>query len=243
RAASQFMNRLFPGKLRAAALLVANQRTREALPRGTTGRIVLLPENGVDLQTWFPGELPIAAAPVRFVFSGRLVDWKAVDLLLEAFAKLTTGATLDIIGDGPQRALLEAQVQGLGLAGRVRFHGWLPQPQAALILRNSDVLVLPSLYECGGAVVLEAMATGLPVIATAWGGPADYIDAGCGILVQPDSRDGFINGLAAAMQLLGADPALRERMGRAGRIKAANEYDWNAKVDKMLQIYSEAVAG
>ena len=243
RAASQFMNRLSPGKLRAAALLVANERTRLALPRGTTGRILLLPENGVDLQTWFPREQSSATAvPTRFVFSGRLVDWKAVDLLLEAFATLSGDSSLDIIGDGPQRDPLQAQVQALGMAGRVRFHGWLAQPQAAEILRGSDVLVLSSLYECGGAVVLEAMATGLPVIATAWGGPADYLDAECGILVPPDSRDGLIRGLAAAMQQLASDPALRRRMGEAGRRKAATDYDWNAKVEKVLQLYREVIA-
>jgi len=242
RAASQFMNRLFPGKIHAAALLVANERTRQALPRGTKGRVLLLPENGVDLQTWFPADRPPHEGPTRFAFSGRLVDWKAVDLLLEAFATLTGEARLDIIGDGPMRAALEAQAQGLGLAGRVQFHGWLAQPRAAAILRDADALVLPSLYECGGAVVLEAMATGLPVIATAWGGPADYLDPGCGILVAPDSRDAFIRGLAVAMQRLDLDPALRRQLGEAGRRKAAAEYDWNSKVEKMLQVYREVIA-
>src|SRR5205085_10964412 len=88
------ISRLLPGKLRASALLVANQRTRRALPGATRGRVVPLVENGVDLAMWSPpardarfeaddGHQP--PRPVRFVFTGRLVDWKGVDLLLEAF--------------------------------------------------------------------------------------------------------------------------------------------------------------
>ncbi len=70
-------------------------------------------------------------------------------------------------------------------AGTIQFAGWLSQSDCKVRLNAADCLVLPSLFECGGAVVLEAMALGKPVIATAWGGPLDYLDADCGILVQP----------------------------------------------------------
>ena len=99
------------------------------------------------------------------------------------------------------------------------------------------MLVLPSLYECGGAVVLEAMAVGLPVIASNWGGPADYLDADCGILVSPKSRAQFVDDLGAAMLKLAGDAELRMKMGRAGRRRVEECFDWERKVDRILEIY------
>jgi glycosyltransferase involved in cell wall biosynthesis len=113
----------------------------------------------------------------------------------------------------------------------------VPQVECAHKLKDSDVFVLPSLYECGGAVVLEAMACGLPVIATKWGGPLDYIDQSCGILVEPTSRPAFVQGLAAAMLDLATNPDRRRSMGDAGRRRAADEFDWQRKVDRILEIY------
>jgi glycosyltransferase involved in cell wall biosynthesis len=245
RMATGLLNWMMPGKLHAAALLVANERTRRALPAGARGEVVTLIENGVDLDIWGPPARPPAAdGPARFVFLGRLVDWKAVDLLIEAFARVvaTHPATLEIVGDGRMRPALEAQAARLGLGDRVVFAGWQPQAEAACRLREADALVLPSLYECGGAVVLEAMACGLPVIATEWGGPTDYLDATCGILVPPDSPAGFVSGLADAMSRLAADPALRSELGRAGRDRVIREFDWEIKVDRMLDVYRSAAA-
>lgn len=78
------------------------------------------------------------------------------------------------------------------LVSNVVFSGWLSQEKCAIKLQQADALVLPSLREPGGAVVMEAMAVGLPVIATNWGGPADYLNSACGILVEPTSKEGFL---------------------------------------------------
>jgi len=245
RCVADLMNRVMPGKLRAETLLVANPRTLGALPRGTRGRVITLSENGVDLSLWksrpTSRPAPPAASPTRFVFAGRLIDWKVVDILVEAFAHVLkqVPATLDIIGDGARRASLEEMAHNLAISPQVTFHGWVPQTQCARILSDSDVFVLPSLYECGGAVVLEAMASGLPVIATKWGGPVDYLDPSCGILVEPTSRADFVKGLAAAMLELATNPDRRTRMGEAGRRKAAAEFDWQRKVDTILEIYRQ----
>jgi glycosyltransferase involved in cell wall biosynthesis len=169
------VNRIFPGKARAALLLVANARTRQTLPRRLQARPVAeLPENGVDLPLWRSQAADRSPNDtLRFVFLGRLVDWKAVDLLLEAWSQaLGRGlaeARLQIIGDGPMMADLRAQSERMGLGATVEFLGWQPQTEAAKYVARADTLVLPSLLECGGAVVLEAMAAGLPVIAAKWG--------------------------------------------------------------------------
>jgi glycosyltransferase involved in cell wall biosynthesis len=245
RKLSHVVNGWLRGKKDARILLVANDRTRQALPVGVKGEIFELVENGVDLSVWQVPE-QTASTPrgaTRFVFLGRLVDWKAVDLLLEAFAKMPAQirSTLEIIGDGPMRAEWGHLAARLSLSDRVIFSGWLSQTESAAHLRNSDVLVLPSLFECGGAVVLEAMAVGLPVIATDWGGPSDYLDPSCGVLVAPASRQALVEGLLAGMVRLAESPGLCAAMGRAAREKVRGQFDWNAKIDRMLAYYERAL--
>lgn len=149
--------------------------------------------------------------------------------------------TLDTVGDGPERAALEALASQEGLGEAVRFHGFLLQADAAAILRNRDALILNSLFECGGAVVLEAMACGLPVIASAWGGPPDYLDESCGLLVDSGPPETFPDRLAQAIATLAAHPDRARRMGRAGRARILAEFDWDRKVDRILEIFDEVV--
>ncbi|MEG4281796.1 glycosyltransferase family 4 protein [Microcoleus sp. A006_D1] len=240
-----FFNRLLPGKIKAETLLVANDRTKQALPTGVQGKIIELVENGVDFSVWRSESTASKQAnqQVHFVFLGRLADWKGVDLLLEAFAAVTaqTDAVLEIIGDGEMRGELEAQTARLSLDSRIVFSGWLSQEQCALKLQQADALVLPSLREPGGSVVMEAMAVGLPVIATNWGGPMDYIDSTCGILVEPVSKEGFIKGLTEAMLKLAQSPELRQSMGMAGWERVRENFDWERKVDRMIEIYQQTI--
>jgi glycosyltransferase involved in cell wall biosynthesis len=253
RACSSLMNRLIPGKRRAAFLLVANERTRRALPASVGTRVIQMVENGVDLTLWSPDSDPrleLEESVTTFAFVGRLVEWKAVDLLLRAFHRAAQQAPMRllIIGDGDQRAGLESLANSLGIVrgsaatGSVSFAGWLTQEACARELRRVDCLVLPSLLECGGAVVLEAMSSGKPVIATDWGGPADYLDERCGVLVPPTDRQGLIDGFADAMVKVASSQELRRAMGEAGREKILREYDWEVKVDRMLEVYAAARA-
>jgi glycosyltransferase involved in cell wall biosynthesis len=251
RAFSGILNTLMPGKRHAAAILVANERTRSALPAGLAGEVIVLVENGVDLELWRDVEARRDDAPrregvTRFVYMGRLIELKGVDFLLRAFkvAAATSPMSLALLGDGPEKASLVALATSLGIlatheneAGKVFFAGWRTQRDCAATLRESDSLVLPSLRECGGAVVLEAMACGLPVIATAWGGPLDYLDSSTGMLVPPDSRDGFVEHLARCMHDLSASPELRRQLGAAARRRIEDEFDWERKVDVILALY------
>jgi glycosyltransferase involved in cell wall biosynthesis len=249
RRLADFMNWLMPGKRKASMLLVANERTRAALPRGVCSHIVNLVENGVDLMLWSPpqsGANERSAQGTRFVFMGRLVALKAVDLLLIAFkqASAQTAMSLSIIGGGDEQAILEQMAGRLGILGgandqpgKVSFLGWMTQSECARQLAQSDALVLPSMHECGGAVVLEAMAMEVPVIATAWGGPVDYLDSSCGILVKPSSKEAFVENLALALVRLATHPQERCEMGKAGRLKVIRDFDWETKVDRMLEHY------
>jgi len=233
-------NFLLPGKRNAALLLVANQRTANALPKGCRGRAVELVENGVDLSTWDTSAMPAKQDPHRFVFLGRLVDWKALPIVFEAMTRVSA-ATLDVIGDGPMRKPWVAEVQRLGLVERVHFRGWQSQQECARALAASVALVLPSLYECGGAVVLEAMAMGRPAVAAAWGGPADYLDTDAGFLIPPVSRDALVAGFAEAMQRLIGDPELAARMGSAAQQKVREKFTWEMKINRIVEIYGSVL--
>ncbi len=169
--------------------------------------------------------LQFAQVPVRVFW----IDWIAfvfalgrrIDPRHEIVGRSIQG-TLDIKA---QAMRLEIYSEQPGVAGGVYFHGYLSQAECARQLQQGDALVLPSLLECGGAVVLEAMAVALPVIATDWGGPADYLDPNCGILVSPSSLTDMVEGFAAAIVKLANDPELSRKMGAVGRQKIEKEYD------------------
>jgi glycosyltransferase involved in cell wall biosynthesis len=229
------------GKLEAAVVLVANERTRELLP-GPARRVSSpMPESAIVLGNW-PEKDRGTDGPVRFVFTGRLVPYKSPDLAVRAFAlaRPSIDARLEIVGDGPLRDSLERLATELGVADAVDFRGWLGKAEVSERLRASDVFVYPSLREPGGTVVLEAMATGLPSIVADWGGPAEYISEGTGVRVDVSSSERFVDDLAAAMVRLGGDPALRASLGAAARERAAAEYDWDVLVDRLTEIYADA---
>ncbi|MCB1406605.1 MAG: glycosyltransferase family 4 protein [Rhodobacteraceae bacterium] len=241
-----FVNRLIPGKRRAALLLVANPRTAAALPVRHVP-VVELVENAVDFDLWPQSTVAQrpnhAGGPFRLVFMGRLYALKGLAQTLDALARAreTHPITLDILGDGPELNAIRAQVERLDLAEAVTFHGFLPQRDCARHLAQADALILASLRECGGAVVLEAMAMGLPVIASDWGGPADYLDASCGLMVPPSPRAQFVAGLAQAMLTLASDPERARRLGAAGAARARNTYDWQGKIDRIETLYQQAL--
>ena len=240
------INRLIPGKRRAALLLVANQRTARALPV-PHDRVVELVENGVDFTLW-PGSGPRAVntGPFKLVFMGRLEALKGLSQTLDALAQARAqmpdrDISLDILGDGSEAGALQAQADRLGLSQAVRFRGFLPQTDCAHFLAQADALILASLRECGGAVVLEAMAMGLAVIASDWGGPADYLDDTCGILVPPSPRAEFVPALGAAIEELARDPERTRALGTVGADRVRREFDWQHKIDEMEAQYQSVI--
>ena len=145
------------------------------------------------------------------VFAGRLGPQKAVDVLLEALAE-SDGVTLAIAGDGPERGALERRVAELGLDGRVRFLGSVPRETVLQLFRAADASVLPSAWENFPHTVVEALAVGCPVIATAVGGVPEVVrDGENGLLVVPNDAA----GLAAAIRRFFSDAELRERLRAA----------------------------
>ncbi len=247
RRLSDLANSVLPGKKLARVLIVANRRTRLALPRGLKGRVIELSENGVDLSIWLAPEkmrqpTPLAPKAAHFVFVGRLIDLKCLDVVIEALRQIPD-AYLEVIGDGSMREAWENLAGELGVSSRVKFSGWLTQTECASRMQSAIALLLPSVCECGGAVVLEAMAAGVAVIATEWGGPVDYVDNETGILIEPKSRRFLVEGFAAAMRQVIAEPELARTMGQAGRERVERYFNWEQKIDSIMHIYQEAIAG
>lgn len=244
RRSASLINLLVRGKREATTLLVANDRTERALPRGCRGRVARLVENGVDFALFAANASAPRPSTGRFeaLFVGRLVDVKALDVAIAALARLPADVAcrLTVVGDGPMRATWEATARAAGVADRVEFLGFRPQSEVPALLRRADALLLPSIRECGGAVVLEAMAMRVPVVATGWGGPADYVDERCGVLVAPTSREALVAGFAQALTRLARQPEWRAQLAAAAFERCREEFDWERKLDAMLAIYREA---
>lgn len=240
RFTSHIFNILTPGKLLASRLLVANQRTKNALPYFHFGKVLEVVENAADEVSSDSGYIkksPLEKINVLFV--GRLVDWKAIDVLLDVFSNLNNEAIhFDIVGDGADMTKLKNQALTLD---NVTFHGWVEHSRVNDFYDRADIFVLPSVRECGGAVVLEAMARGVPTIATGWGGPADYIAEGTGILIEPISREFMVQEFKKQIMYLAGNAEKRVEMGAKAKAHIAKHFLWESKVKQMIQLYQEVI--
>jgi len=178
---------------------------------------------------------------VRLFFHGRLVYQKGLDLLLAALGRLPDADfELHLVGDGPQRPELEEAAATLGIGGRVIFHGWLHRPELARTLRGMDLFVFPSRDEGMPNAVLEAMASGLPVVASAIAGSEELVlPERTGLLVPPEDAD----ALAKALARLIADAPLRREMGAAGRERVERQYSWASAATLYLEMCAGLARG
>ena len=127
------------------------------------------------------------AKPFVWLTVGSLIQRKGYDILIEAFAQLGGAEQLIIIGSGPENERLHAQAEQLGIADRVRFTGMLDKQAIVSLMNESNAFVLPSRGETFGVAYIEAMAMGLPVIATPCGGPEHFVNSDNGLLVDMDN--------------------------------------------------------
>ncbi len=165
----------------------------------------------------------------------RLIEQKGLPYALQAFRQVIASvpdAHYVIIGDGPLRPALEAQIDALGLTGRVHLPGW--RTNAAALMPAFDVFLMPSLWEGFGLVVLEAMAAKLPVIASRISAlPEIVVEGETGYLVAPADSD----ALAQHMLTLLSDPALAARMGETGRDRLEREFSADKMIDCTMGVY------
>jgi glycosyltransferase involved in cell wall biosynthesis len=230
-------NLIIPGKFFAEVLLVANKRTQLALPKFRLGRVLELVENGVFTVLDTP-KAESQSSQINVLYVGRLIDLKMIDIAIDAVINCKSDIKLTIMGDGPLRIQLVQYAQ-THAAGMVQFLGAVPHAEVNQYYDNADVFVLPSVRECGGAVVLEAMARGLPVIAVNWGGPADYITEDTGFLIEPKSRAYMVEQFTQTIDLLAAQPAMRYKIGQAAIRRVKQHFTWDKKIQDIIDIYQK----
>jgi glycosyltransferase involved in cell wall biosynthesis len=170
-------------------------------------------------------------------FAGRLTVQKAVEVAIEAVARVE-GVTLVLAGDGSERAALEQRARELGIADRVRFLGAIDRPAVLEVLRAGDASVLSSSWENFPHAVVEALAVGTPVIATAVGGVTEIVQDGVNGLLVPS---GDAPALAAAIERYFADAELRERL-RAGAAASVADLALERVYGRLEQALLEASA-
>jgi len=231
--------------LRTARIIAVSPEEARAAVRAGLGRsrVVLVP-NGIERQTLAPRAQGRAAMgfsddAVVVGFIGRLVDQKAPHLLIDAFAAAARAQPrlrLAMVGTGPLEQSLQSRAQRLGVTDKVR---WLAERDACDVLAAMDVFALSSRREGLPYVVLEAMAAGLPVVATASSGVESLVEQGVnGAVVPPDHTQ----ALAGALIELAGDAERRARYGRASHERAAS-FTVDRMVDRTLETYLAVRAG
>ncbi|RDV84839.1 glycosyltransferase family 4 protein [Ammonifex thiophilus] len=211
-------------------------------------KVVVIP-NGIDLTPFTLGvlfptilrELPLPAGVPLLGTVARLVPQKGLPCLLEALALLPAELRPGwlIVGDGPLRQELEDKARALGLSHLVVFAGYRPPEEIPSILKVIDIFVLPSLSEGLPLALLEAMAAGKPVVATAVGGIPEVVQEGrTGYLVPP----GDAQALARALLSLLESPDRAREMGEAGRKRVEERFSSQRMAQEVMAIYREALA-
>jgi glycosyltransferase involved in cell wall biosynthesis len=248
RAAGRF---LIPGYVetykKANKILVGSSFTLEMLKQLfqlPDHKISLFYENGIPKNFLAKSKRSSHSDKVNLLFVGRLVPYKCADILIEAVAKLSPAVqqqvSLAIVGEGSERSKLEASVQELNLTDLVKFVGWVDHEETLKYYSQSDIFCFPSIREFGGAVVLEAMACGLPCIVANNGGIGEYVTEGTGFSIEPRSRAYLTQELANKIELLVQDEALRSSMS-AKAIARAQEFVWEEKAKRIIETYEELI--
>lgn len=203
------------------------------------GKTVYIPENAVAPER-FPELAPVEhSGPMRVAFVGRLVPYKGADMLIAAAAPLVREGKLiiDIIGDGPEMPRLKALRESEGLGAGVLLEGWVPHAKLQERLRQSQLFGFPSVREFGGAVALEAMASGLVPIVVGYAGPNELVSDATGVRVALGSRAEIISNMRTALEQMLANPERVRAMSLRARERVMTHFTWAAKASQVGEVY------
>jgi glycosyltransferase involved in cell wall biosynthesis len=208
-----------------------------------TGRAQLIPP-GVDCELFTPAPSSTASEP-RVLYVGRVERtsrWKGLHTLVDSLGRLrdrVPDVRLDIVGDGDDVAALHSRAERLGVAGSIEWHGRVEHTELPRYYQRATVTVLPSLTESEsfGMTLVEAMASGCPVVGSDIGGvPLVIRDGVDGVLVPPGDAAALADGLASVL----TDPARAQQLGAAGRQAALARWDWGRQQARTLDVIEKA---
>jgi glycosyltransferase involved in cell wall biosynthesis len=208
----------------------------------TAARVHVCPAVGLSVAEMDRlAELPEPAGDgLELVSIGRMLDWKGFDLAVEALKGQHPTTRYTLIGDGPERARLEAQAERLGLGDQITFIRWIERAEVLERLGQADVLVHPSFHDSGGMVCLEAMAAGRPVVTLEGNGPGLLVGSG-GLPVAAPTREAAVRGIRSAITRLAEDRGLRRNLGDRARERVRKEFSWTHRAEILEGYYSEAM--
>jgi teichuronic acid biosynthesis glycosyltransferase TuaC len=225
----------------ARRVICVSEHVREQVLEGTGSSCrTSVVYNGVDPEMFSPGATQLAPPPT-ILSIGNLIPIKGHELLVRAAAALASefpALRWEIVGDGPERARLQALATQLQIADRVSFLGRQSRRQVAAAMKRCTVFALPSRYEGLGCVYLEAMSTGKPAIGCRGQGIAEVIHHGSnGFLVGPDNE----KELTLAIAMLMRDEGRRRNLGAAARDTILERFTLAHQAETLARIYRESV--
>ena len=236
-----------PQKVRDARLVVCTSDFVRAQLMGLVERHhwrkLQVARCALDARQFAPPPRGVRDGRLHILTVARLVRSKGQAVLLDALVQLRArgvDAEVTFVGDGPDRLELVALARELGVATRVRFIGAIGQDELPTWYRRADVFCLPTFAEGLGVVLMEAMASGLPVVSTRVMGVPEVVEDGdCGLLVSPGRAD----ELAAALERMAASPELRARMGRRGQVRVERQFDLDSAGRHLAQLFEQTLHG
>jgi glycosyltransferase involved in cell wall biosynthesis len=236
----------YTSDLQLADALVADGWAADEMP-AKLGRPVQRISKGVDAALFTPDgathrrELDVTDRPV-ILSVGRLVPLKNLYGLIDA-ARIVReshpSVRLVLVGEGPEHLRLKRHASAVGMADAVTFAGYVPQAETPSYYRTADVFALSSDFDNSPNVVLEAMACGLPVVATNVGGVASFVDPDRGGALVPR---GDSPALGARLTEILADPVRQRQIGAFNRDRAVREFSWRASARQLLAVYERIIA-
>ncbi len=232
----KWLRRVLPEADAIVAVTSSLKERIEKFPGVQPGRVFIVP-NGIDCSFWNtdPNFMPELRGPT-VVTVGQLRHVKGQDVLLESWTRVLEShpdARLSIVGDGPDRADLERRAAELHIERSVRFEGQLEPKRIRSILRRARVFVLPSRSEAMPLALLEAMACGVPSVATRVGGVPEILANGAGVMVEPEDPE----SLGRAVDLLLDEPGPARRFAATG-IERARRYSEASMVESYRRLFS-----
>jgi glycosyltransferase involved in cell wall biosynthesis len=216
---------------------VSRQLNEIIIGLGTPSEKCFLPRFGVDVDMFHPKAGPDQSkGDIQIIYVGAILPKKGVRDLVEALAaKEFNNVRLKLVGDGFYRQELLTIAERMGLKDRVEWTGLQPQGEVAKAMRSADIFCLPSYTEGRPNVVNEAMASGLPVIATRIGGIPDMVEEDqTALLYEP----GDVEALRDCLRMLATDSLLRESMGAKGRdVLMRSDLSWDTTAEDFEEIF------
>jgi len=230
---------------KASRIIIGTDYLYKYLPAKTHGRTIIQFDTLVDTaQSTEPVCADTDSKSIKIIFTGRLVPTKGIAMLIEALRRIQSYRPdlmeklyLDVFGDGTLKHRIISKIAEYGLQGIVAIHGNVSRQDVLGKLATSDIYCLPTIREPGGGAILEAMAAGLPIITSDYGGPKFSVTDDCGIKIPVDNYDNYVRNLAEAIIKLAEDDPLRRKMGEAARKRVRENFSLEALKKRIPEIY------